>query len=54
MLRHVLDKCTMNCGWRWLNSVDNCLEGKGIKYIALVTAEQQAQEASPMDASKGQ
>ena len=46
MLRHVVDECAINSGWRWLDSVDQCLQGKGVKFVALVTAEQQSQEAA--------
>ena len=45
MLRHVVDDCAINSGWRWLDSVDLCLQGKGVKFLALVTAAQHSQEA---------
>ncbi|CAK9104835.1 unnamed protein product [Durusdinium trenchii] len=56
MLRHVVDECTIKPGWHWLDSVDECLQGKGVKFMALVTQEQQRQEASLilMDARKDQ
>ena len=56
MLRHVVDECTIKPGWHWLDSVDECLQGRGVKFMALVTQEQQRQEASLilMDARKDQ
>lgn len=44
VLRHVVDDC-MTSGWRWLDTVDEFILGKGVQYIALVTKDQQCQQA---------
>lgn len=45
-IRHALDECGQPSGWRWLDSVDELLAGKGVKYMALVTQAQKDQEAA--------
>lgn len=45
-IRHALDECGQPSAWRWLDSVDEVLAGKGVKYMALVTQKQKDQEAA--------
>lgn len=45
-IRHTLEECGQPSAWRWLDSVDEVLAGKGVKYMALVTQAQKDQEVA--------
>ena len=44
-MRRVVDDCVRKTSWRWLDSVDDVLAGKGMSYMALVTETEKKLEA---------
>lgn len=45
VMRKVVDDCLRKTSWRWLESVDDFVAGKGMTYVALVTEDEKNMEA---------
>ena len=48
-MRTVVDDCLARSTWQWLDTVDEFLQGRGVKFIALVTQRQKEQQVGCLE-----